>query len=44
MCLLHAKLTDEVYHLVKNVAKVTGFLGQNKQADAVAPRAKSTAS
>ena len=29
--LLHAKLTDEVYHLVKNVAKVTGFLGaENK--------------
>ncbi len=29
--LLHAKLTDEVYHLVKNVAKVTGFLGQNNK-------------
>src|ERR1700742_2030059 len=29
--LLHAKLTDEVYHLVKNVAKVTGFLGQGKK-------------
>jgi len=28
---LHAKLTDEVYHLVKNVAKVTGFLGQNNK-------------
>src|ERR1700761_5434656 len=29
--LLHAKLTDEVYHLVKNVAKVTGFLGQKNK-------------
>ena len=29
--LLQAKLTDEVYHLVKNVAKVTGFLGQNNK-------------
>ena len=29
--LLHANLTDEVYHLVKNVAKVTGFLGQNNK-------------
>jgi transcriptional antiterminator NusG len=29
--LLHAKLTDECYHLVKNVAKVTGFLGQNNK-------------
>ena len=29
--LLNAKLTDEVYHLVKNVAKVTGFLGQNNR-------------
>src|SRR5271155_3308473 len=29
--LLHAKLTDEAYHLVKNVAKVTGFLGQNNK-------------
>ena len=29
--LLHARLTDEVYHLVKNVAKVTGFLGQNNK-------------
>ena len=29
--LLHAKLTDEVYHLVKNVAKVTGFLGQGNK-------------
>src|ERR1700753_3087058 len=29
--LLHAKLTDEVYHLVKNVAKGTGFLGQNNK-------------
>jgi transcription termination/antitermination protein NusG len=26
--LLHAKLSDEAYHLVKNVPKVTGFLGQ----------------
>src|SRR5450432_3005599 len=29
--LLRAKLTDEVYHLVKNIAKVTGFLGQNNK-------------
>lgn len=29
--LLNARLTDEVYHLVKNVAKVTGFLGQNNK-------------
>jgi transcription termination/antitermination protein NusG len=29
--LLHARLTDECYHLVKNVAKVTGFLGQNNK-------------
>jgi len=29
--LLKAKLTDEAYHLVKNVAKVTGFLGQNNK-------------
>ena len=29
--LLNAKLTDDVYHLVKNVAKVTGFLGQNNK-------------
>jgi transcriptional antiterminator NusG len=29
--LLHSKLTDECYHLVKNVAKVTGFLGQNNK-------------
>ncbi|MBV8798328.1 MAG: transcription termination/antitermination protein NusG [Alphaproteobacteria bacterium] len=29
--LLNAKLTDEVYHLVKNVAKVTGFLGQGNK-------------
>jgi transcription termination/antitermination protein NusG len=29
--LLRAKLTDEAYHLVKNVAKVTGFLGQNNK-------------
>src|SRR6201995_4687652 len=29
--LLNAKLTDEVYHLVKNVAKVTGFLGQSNK-------------
>jgi len=35
--LLNAKLTDEVYHLVKNVAKVTGFLGQNNKPDAAAP-------
>ena len=31
MSCLNAKLTDEVYHLVKNVAKVTGFLGQNNK-------------
>jgi len=29
--LLHAQLTDECYHLVKNIAKVTGFLGQNNK-------------
>jgi transcriptional antiterminator NusG len=29
--LLHAHLTDECYHLVKNIAKVTGFLGQNNK-------------
>jgi len=29
--LLRARLTDECYHLVKNVAKVTGFLGQNNK-------------
>ena len=29
--LLNARLTDEVYHLVKNVAKVTGFLGQGNK-------------
>ena len=29
--LLRAKLTDEAYHLVKNVSKVTGFLGQNNK-------------
>ena len=29
--LLRAKLTDEAYHLVKNVGKVTGFLGQNNK-------------
>ncbi|HJW41280.1 MAG TPA: transcription termination/antitermination protein NusG [Rhizomicrobium sp.] len=29
--LLHAHLTDHCYHLVKNVAKVTGFLGQNNK-------------
>ena len=29
--LLHAHLTDHCYHLVKNIAKVTGFLGQNNK-------------
>jgi transcription termination/antitermination protein NusG len=29
--LLRAKLTDEVYHLVKNVPKVTGFLGSGSK-------------
>jgi transcriptional antiterminator NusG len=29
--LVRAKLTDECYHLIKNVAKVTGFLGQNNK-------------
>jgi transcriptional antiterminator NusG len=29
--LLHAKLTDEAYHIVKNTPKVTGFLGQNNR-------------
>ena len=29
--LLRAKLTDEAYHLVKNVPKVTGFLGADNK-------------
>lgn len=29
--LVRAKLTDEAYHLIKNVAKVTGFLGQGNK-------------
>ncbi|HEX3666006.1 MAG TPA: transcription termination/antitermination protein NusG [Rhizomicrobium sp.] len=29
--LVRAQLTDEAYHLIKNVAKVTGFLGQNNK-------------
>jgi transcriptional antiterminator NusG len=29
--LVRAHLTDEAYHLIKNVAKVTGFLGQNNK-------------
>jgi transcriptional antiterminator NusG len=29
--LVRARLTDEAYHLIKNVAKVTGFLGQNNK-------------
>ena len=29
--LVNAELTDECYHLIKNVAKVTGFLGQNNK-------------
>ena len=29
--LVRAKLTDEADHLIKNVAKVTGFLGQNNK-------------
>ncbi len=29
--LVRANLTDEAYHLIKNVAKVTGFLGQNNK-------------
>ena len=29
--LLQARLTDEIYHLVKNIPKVTGFLGQNNK-------------
>jgi len=29
--LVRAKLTDEAYHLIKNVPKVTGFLGQGNK-------------
>jgi transcriptional antiterminator NusG len=29
--LVRARLTDEAYHVIKNVAKVTGFLGQNNK-------------
>ena len=29
--LVNAELTNEAYHLIKNVAKVTGFLGQNNK-------------
>lgn len=29
--LVKADLTDEAYHLIKNVPKVTGFLGQNNK-------------
>ena len=29
--LVKANLTDEAYHLIKNVPKVTGFLGQNNK-------------
>src|SRR5438270_3728467 len=29
--LVRARLTDEAYHLIKNVGKVTGFLGQNNK-------------
>ena len=29
--LVQAKLTNEAYHLIKNVPKVTGFLGQNNK-------------
>ena len=35
--LVKAKLTDEVYHLIKNVAEGHGLPGPGQQADAAAP-------
>ena len=37
------KLTDDVYHLVKNTPKVTGFLGNNNKPQAISEREASSA-